>query len=169
MSKLDSALEALETQEKESKKKLDETQAKLDQSQEEVDKLKKELEETKSNETKKLDELLKVRAGMEEVAKKCDVKTKNEDGSLKEIKDNKVEVIKSQAPKFDAEGKTEDYINARYDAVVESIDASEFSDASNKLGEFRKNAQHTDAKDKDPRAAFMNKTQDLYKEKEEKN
>ncbi len=97
------------------KKEFDGLQAKFDQLKEDSDKLKKDAEDAP-----KVTELVKARVALVGAATPhLDKETveKLEDMSDRDVK---LAVIKARNEKFDAEGKSDEYINARYDGIIES-------------------------------------------------
>ncbi len=81
----------------------------------------------------------------------------------------KVAVIQKSSPEFKADGKSEEYINARYDAVVELMGSAKKDGNNRKLGDFVLNAKKADAREKkDPRAEFIRKSDALANGEPEK-
>ena len=119
LEKRDSALAAVkvefETVKTDSKKELDGLQAKHDQLKDENDKMKKDAEDAP-----KVAELVKARVSLVEAAKPHLDKEAVE--KLDDLDDRgvKVAVIKSKVEKFDDKDRSDDYINARYDGIIES-------------------------------------------------
>jgi len=117
----------------------DKIQAKLDSAVDEKAKLeteKKELSEKLDsfNTTEKIDELLAAREELREVAKTAGVKI---DG-LEEI-DAKKEIIKKVFDNADLEGKSDDYLNARFDSAVEILkEKKELDSVKKQRGGFDK-------------------------------
>jgi len=117
---------------KKNKADADKLQAKLDSAIEEKKALDAEVEKLKKtvdgfNTTEKLDELIKAREEIRDVAKSVDAKI---DG-LEEI-DAKKEIIKKVFDNADLEGKSDDYLNARYDSAVEIINQKRKEDSLHK-------------------------------------
>lgn len=136
----------------------DELQAKYDQLESDNKKLKADYDELASPDSPKLQTMIKARADMEEVAGVLEVKTKKEDGSSKETVALRNEIIAAASGgKFDAEGKSEDYLSARYDAVVEMVETAKKEDGNTKLGSFIKTSKK-DADVKDPKKEFIKKS-----------
>jgi hypothetical protein len=105
----------LESTKTDGKKEKDEIQAKLDQVTEERDKMKKDAEEAP-----KVKDLVSAR--MKLVSQATPHLDKETLEKLDEMDDKavKVAVIKSKSEKFDEEGRSDDYINARFDAIMET-------------------------------------------------
>ena len=100
-------------------KKADEAQAKVDTLTEEVEKLKADKAALSDPAGETVQKIIADRKALEDTAGKVDVKTVG----LSD-KDIKVAVIQKQSADFKADGRSEDYINARYDSVVELLDAA---------------------------------------------
>lgn len=168
-SKLDEACVVIEDQEKELKesaKKADELQASNDELKAEIEKLKKDNADLTDPNSDRFQSIIKDREAVETVAKELDVKT---DGLS--INDVKIAVIKAKHPEFVTDGKSEDYINARYDSIADILVQAKKSDGNKKLGEFNRQSHDShDTGDKDPRAQFIKDTQfdNLHKSESEK-
>ena len=158
--KLDEAVEVI--RERASKiveltKKADEDQAKIDTLTEEVEKLKADNAVLSDPAGETIQKIISDRKALEETAAKVDVKC---DGlSDKEVK---VAVIQKQSPEFKADDRSDDYINARFDSVVELLDAAEQENGAAGLARVIKDAKEAGTQTKvDHRAEFMKKSQAL--------
>jgi len=140
-------------------KKSEELSAQNEQLQAQTDAQDEELKTTKDQ----------LNATQEECQKKClDEVAKEaklpEDTMKKDSKTIKIEIIKSRHKEFNAEGKSDEYINARFDAVKELI----FSEKKNNekicdVNRLANEKSRTDNKPKDPREDFLNKCKELNK------
>jgi len=114
-SDLATAKSKLESAKADSKKEIDEVQAKYDQASEELKKVRKDTENAPS-----IKELTKARVNLVLSAKPHlddDTVAKLDDMDDRDIK---IAVIKATSEKFDAEGKSDDYVTARFDAIIEA-------------------------------------------------
>jgi hypothetical protein len=109
--KLDSMQEEVEKTKKDAAVKLDEMQAKFDAIEAENKKLNDELKIWKDPESKEVKSMLDAHNKVLDVAKKFKI-----DCNDKTAKDLKIECIKKTDESFDATKKSDDYINARFDA-----------------------------------------------------
>ncbi len=138
-------------------KKADEAQAKIDTLTEEVDKLKADNAALADPAGEKIQAVIADRKALEDVATKVDVKT---DGLSDQAV--KVAVITKQSPGFKADGRSADYIDARFDAVVELLTAAENRNGSAGLAQVIRDAKEACAQTKvDHRAEFIKKSQEL--------
>ena len=70
-------------------------------------------------------------------------------------------VIQKQSPEFKAEGRSDDYINARFDSVVELLDATEQDGGKTALGQLIRDAKDAGSRTTvDHRADFIKKSQE---------
>jgi len=125
---LANANKALEAANSNAKKEKDGLQAKLDQAIEERNTLKKDAENRPE-----LAEAVKARMALVQAAMPhLDEKTVS---AIQEMDERaiKVAVIKSKAAKFDDEGKSDDYIAARFDAIIETAPEKKKTDEPNSL------------------------------------
>ncbi|MEW5804282.1 MAG: DUF2213 domain-containing protein [bacterium] len=140
-------------------KKIDAMQAKLDQTTEELKKAKKDVEELSNMESPRIKSMLRAKATLESVADKLKVERKDKDP-----KELKIEIIKAVSSDFNPEGKSDEYISARYDSVVEFVAQAEKDANNSALGTFIKQAK--DAANRvpaDPRKEFIKKSQEYSK------
>jgi hypothetical protein len=122
-------------------KKRDELQGKIDQSEEVVEGLRNDIASLKDPNSAEIQAMVKARKKVEDVAGTLKVET---DG--KDIQDIKVECIKSVSSNFDSEGKSVDYINARFDSVIEILEARKQADDDNKNGQLNKDSKDGEKK-----------------------
>jgi len=151
--KLDEAKAEVEKQ-KENGKKLDAVQAKFDQTAEELKKAKIDVTELSNMDSPRIQGMLKAKTVLEATANKLKVDHKG-----KTPKDIKVAIIKAMSPDFNHEGRSDDYINARYDSVVEVLDQAGKDVNNSSLGMFIKDAHNNQNQGpKDYRAEWIEKT-----------
>ena len=138
-------------------KKSDEAQAKIDTLTEEVEKLKTDNADLSDPAGEKIQKIIADRKALEETAAKVDVKT---DGlSDKAVK---VAVIQKQSPEFKADDRSDDYINARFDSVVELLDTAEKENGAAGLAKVIKDAKEAGTATKvDHRDEFIKQSQAL--------
>ncbi len=136
-------------------KKADEAQAKLDQATEELGRVKADAAELANMDSPRVQGMLQAKTTLEATADKLKVDRKD-----KAPQDIKVAIIKAVSPEFKEDGKSADYISARYDSVVEMLADAEKNTNNSKLGAFIKDAHDAKAP-KDPRAEFIAKSQAL--------
>jgi len=159
--KLDEAKTEIETKTNEAtanSKKADEAQGKLDQMTEELKKAKEDAAELTNPESPRVRAMLKAKDVMEKTAGKLKVDMKDKDP-----KTIRIDIIKAVSSEFKSEDKTDEYINARYDSVVEMLNQAEESKNDWALGSFIKQAHDIKDKPEDPRAAFIAKSDELAK------
>jgi hypothetical protein len=138
-------------------KKADEAQAKVDTLEEEVGKLKADNATLSDPAGEKIQAIIAGRKALEDTAAKVDIKC---DGLSDQAV--KVAVIKKQSPEFNADGRSDDYINARYDSVVELLDAAEKDNGCAGLAQVIRDAKAAGTQTKvDHRAEFIQKSQEL--------
>ena len=157
--KLDEAVEVIRdrgAQLIEARKKADEAQAKADTLSEENKQLKADLDPA----GEKIQAIIADRKALEEVAGKFSIKA---DGLTNQ--GLKVAVIAKQSPDFKADGRSEDYVNARYDSVVELLDAAAKEGGQNALAQVIRDARGaTTQTTVDHRAEFIKKSRALSDE-----
>jgi len=136
-----------------------ELQAKYDALEEAKTKLDKDLEEAKKANPDKIDEEVDVRIGLIEKAKKFDVELKVDDDSGKITLSNeeiKKVIICKDAPEGTAE-KLEKadsvYIDARYDAMIELLEANKENSAADGNAEEIHNGDGKTKTDKEPKTS----------------
>ena len=129
------ALEAIEA-------KLDAADAKIDAL--EADKKKAEKAAKEKTDTADFDTKVKARVALEKTAEKLKVDTTDKtDRELKE------EIIKTDSPDFEGEEKSDAYVDARFDMVVESLGKSD--KANEKAGDAISGARKSEKKDGEPK------------------
>lgn len=119
---LETKNDSLESEKKELKKNLDETEAKKDSLDAEVKAAKEETKKAKEEnklDHNDIDKLVQERADVCEVASKIVKEFKKDGKSNLEIKK---EVIVAISPEVKLDEKSEDYVNARFDAIAEKTD-----------------------------------------------
>lgn len=139
------------------KKDKDELQGKFDQANETIKALQAKVDSLSDVNSPALMEMMKVRADVEKVAEALKVDCKDKD--IKTIKCDCINATSSQ--KVDFEGKSDDYVNGRFDSVAKMITEQAKADGNNKFFNFMKHA--VDGKPgntNDPRATFINKDKD---------
>jgi hypothetical protein len=109
--KLDALQKELSALKEDAKKKEDEFTAKLDALEVENKKLNDELAKWQNPESEEVKAMLDAKQAVIEIAKKFDINCEG-----KSTEELKLECIKKTDESFNAEGKSEDYINARFDA-----------------------------------------------------
>lgn len=140
--------------------KADQAQAKADALTEENTRLKAEKADFSNPSGTVIQQLIKDRMSIEAVAKGAEIKTDGMDNQA-----IKIAVIQKASPEFKADGKSDDYINARYDSVVESIDAARKDGNNALLALFVKTAKtDTGTQKKDHRQEFIKKSQNMHTE-----
>lgn len=124
------------------RKELDAATAKLDAANEKV----KELEKAKKDaeDPKRIRELITARVALETVARKhLDAKELRGLDKMSD-RDIKLAVLAELAPSFKADGKGEEYVQARFDAEVENAESREDEDDP----EFEEDEESDDAEDR---------------------
>lgn len=154
-------VEALKAEKDEIKKNLDSMEAKKDSLDAEVKTLSASLEEAKKEvkiDHAQIDALVEERASIVEVASII-IPTFKKDG-----KDNlaiKKEVIAQVSPDVKLDEKSEDYINARFDAIAEKKDS--FVDQVKKALENNKNTNQEKKDSASARDAYIEETRNAWK------
>lgn len=165
--KLDEAIAIIKTQIADAEiagKSTDELQAKFDQLESDSKDVKVKLDELSNPNSETIQNMIKERADLETVAGKLDIKVDKEDGTKKSNKELKVDSIVAVSKDFKADDKSDDYIGARFDAIVDAINANDDGKTKASIGSFLK-----DAKDpaktgkKNPRQEFMDKSVNMHK------
>ena len=159
-SKLDEVIEVIKDRAAkivELTKKVDEAQAKADTLTEEMEKLKADNADLSNPAGEKIQKIIADRKAIEETAAKVDVKA---DGLSD--RDLKVAVIKKQSPDFTVGDRSDDYINARYDSVVEMLDTATENNGAAGIAKAIRDASQASAQGKvDHRAEFIKKSTEL--------
>ena len=146
-------------------KSTDELQAKFDQLESDSKEVKAKLDELSDPNSETVQNMIKERADLETVADKLDVKVAKEDGTKKSNKELKVDSIVAVSADFKADGKSDDYIAARFDAIVEAVELKKDDKTKVSIGSFLKDAKDPSKTVKpDPRENFMKKSDSLHKE-----
>lgn len=108
------------------KKGKEELQGKHDALKTDNDKLTKELTQYQDVNSPKILDMVKQKQDVDALATKAGIKLTKEDGTAKTLKELKVDIIgAASSGKFDAEGKDDAYIDARFDQVVELAQKSD--------------------------------------------
>lgn len=161
-----------ESEKTELTKKADELQGKLDAGADELKKVQDELDSYKDPNSDKIEALLAVKKVLLDTAEALEVKTKKEDGTTKSTKELKVDIISaSSSEKFDSEGRTDTYIDARCDQIVELVAKSDKEGNKSKLNLAVKKADDTKdgGEEKTAREKFLDAAGEdgtLFKEKD---
>lgn len=146
----------------------DTLQAKHDESVESGKKLQVKLDELSDPTSTVVQDMIKGRVDLEAVAKTVDVKVAHEDGKSKDSKTLQVDIIAKVHPEFKADGETNDYVRARFDAVLDTLKALKEKEWKKSLGSFIIDAENNKSTEKkDPRQIFLDGTKDYHKKKEE--
>jgi len=139
----------------------DALQGRLDASAEDLEKVKKDLEDWKDPASDKIQTMLKARKDLEDLADKLKVEHKDKDD-----KTIRLDVIKSVSKDFDSEGKSDEYIQARFDTIREAVEKTDAGDDSMKTFLINADELRADAgTPKDPRQDMIDYSQGLHKEK----
>jgi hypothetical protein len=125
---MDKKVADLEDKEKELEKRISELEAERDSAKDKADSLEKDLEKAKADsaDPKRLDEAVKAKMELLRNAEKAKVEVKADMSDM----DIKKAVITSAFPNAKFDGKDDVYIQARYDATVEMLEAK--ADGSNR-------------------------------------
>lgn len=135
--------------------KLEAEKAKAETLKSEVEQLQKDKADLLNLDSERVKALVKDRADMEAMAEKFDV-----DKTLK-MDEMKKEIIKKVRPELNLDGKSEDYVNATFETVVDIVNMDEENRKKLAIGDFRKTA--TDGGKEDPREKFMKDSRELSK------
>ena len=166
--KLDEAIAVIRTQIADAEtagKSTDELQAKFDQLESDSKDVKSKLDELSNPNSETIQSMIKERADLETVAGKLDVKVEKEDGTKKSNKELKIDSIVAVCKDFKAEGKSDDYLGARFDSIVDAINASKDDKTKTSIGSFLKDAKDKSSAEKiNPREDFMKKSDAMHKE-----
>lgn len=148
------------------KKKMDETEAKKDSLETEVQTLKEAQKENKMDH-EQIDALVQERADVCDVAGKI-IKDFKKDG--KSNLDIKKEVISSISPDLKLDEKSEDYINARFDAISENDELfkDHLKDAMNKKDGDDVDNKETKVDAEEARKKMMEESQNAWKRDSDK-
>jgi hypothetical protein len=146
---------------------------------EENNKMKKEREKEKSDKEKEELKDMAGEVGMSEEEIKDVEKEEYEDEDEKEYEDAcgskkrdsnrklKIAILKKRYSKFDSNKKTKSYLDARIDALKETLKEEKANDKSVKTFNQKANETKKDSSTKkDARAEFIRKTQEMHKPKE---
>jgi len=126
-SKLDEAVDVITTLNKDK----DELQGKFDQANETIASLKEKVDTLSDANSPEVSSMLKVRSDIENTAKELKV-----DYDGKDIKTIKCDCIIAISKNADMKDKTDDYINARFDAIVEIINEEKKDKGNQKFSNF---------------------------------
>lgn len=143
------------------KKDKDELQGKLDQNDETMKVLKEDVAKLKDPNSPEIEKMVKDRKDVEDIAGKLKV-----DAAGKKLDDVKIECIKAISENFDAEGKSIDYINARFDAINEIVEMKQKIDDDKATGDINKDSKGGENKDNlTPKEKFLLKDAENRKAK----
>jgi len=158
LDKLDEAVGVINKMGIDFSKKNDGLQAKLDQATSDLDKAKKDSEGMIKADS--VAALVEERISVIDIAKKLKVDT---DG--KDTKQIKVDIISASDTDWKADGKSDDYIQARFDAIVGAIknDNSGLGDINKNLNLKKKDDDNAPV---DHRKTFIDKSDNLHKDGE---
>jgi hypothetical protein len=152
------------TVEEEGKKKEDELQGKIDGLETELKTAKEDAD--LSLDSPKVREMLDEYSKVTSAAMALEIPTSKKDDKDVEvprtIRDLKVDIISKYSEDFKADDKSEEYISARFDTVMDMIKADVDKANKDKLGSFIAGATKTDGQ-KDYKKDFMEKSRDLHK------
>ena len=125
---MDKKVADLEDKEKELEKRISELEAERDSAKEKADSATVELEKVKADsaDPKRLNEAVKAKMELIHNAEKAKVEIKEDMSDM----DIKKEIIKSQFPKANLDGKDDTYLQARYDSALEMM--AEKNDLTNR-------------------------------------
>lgn len=171
-SKLDEAIAVIKTQIVDAEtagKSTDALQAKFDQLESDSKEVKAKLDELSNPNSETIQNMISERADLEAVAGKLDVKVDKEDGTKKTNKELKVDSIVAVSKDFKVDGKSDDYIGARFDAIKEAIEAKADAKTPASIASLIKDAKDPKQHEKkNPRAEFMKKSDALHEEEDDK-
>ncbi|MCK5601789.1 DUF2213 domain-containing protein [Candidatus Pacearchaeota archaeon] len=155
--KLDEAVAIIGTHEdaiSAGKKEKDELQGKYDQLEADNKKLKEDA--SLDINSPKIQALIKAKQDLDMMAEALEVKTAKEDGTDKGFKDLKIDIITAASgAKFDAEGKSDDYLDARIEQIAELIVKGKKADDKDKMKTFIKKADKDVEPKKSARQEFL--------------
>ena len=167
--KLDEAVAIIGTHEdavSTSKKEKDELQGKFDQLEADHKKLKEDSDLDINS--PKIQTLIKAKQDLDAMAAVLEVKTTKEDGSDKGFKELKVDIIAASSDgKFDAEGKSDDYLDARIEQISALIKTDKKDADKDKMKTFIKKADKDVEPKKSARQKFLDEAGEggtLFKE-----
>lgn len=145
-------------------KEKEELQAKYDQLEEDAKKAKTDLEGLTNPSSPTIQRMIQERTDLETVAGTLKVEVAKEDGAKKSNKEIKIDCIVALSPDFKADEKSDDYIGARFDAVVEAIESKKGEKTPNSLGSFLKDAKEQQGKEeKNPAETFKDASDKMWK------
>lgn len=151
-SKLDEAVDVITNM----NKNKDELQGKFDQANETIISLKEKVDSLSDINSPQIANMIKIRNDVEKIAKELNIDCKDKD-----IKTIKCDCIVSVSKNADMKDKSEDYINARFDSIVEMIVNEKKADGNNKFGNFMKKLdKNKNQNNNDHRTNFINKDKD---------
>lgn len=128
-------------------------QGKVDQSNETITTLNTDIASLKDPNSQTIIDMVKARRDLEDLAAKLEIDIKD-----KKMQESKIDCIKKISPNFDSKEKSVDYINARFDAVVETVALQKNDEDKNALGQFNKDSKNADGTIKlNPREEFLKK------------
>ena len=171
--KLDSAAEMIQTKDTiitelqskvdvglaDAKKQNDALQAKFDQLEESSKQIKIDMDELSDPNSDRVKAMLELRQSVNDTATKLKVNTDSRD-----INTIKLDCIKAVSPDFDPKDRSVDYIEARYDSIVEGLKVAEKEDGNKALGAFVMAAHDsTNTGPKDYRQEFIDKSKEAGK------
>jgi hypothetical protein len=135
------------------KKDRDELQGKYDQANETIKLQKEKIDSLSSIDSPIIAEMANKRRNIEDIAKKLKVDCKDKD-----MNTIICDCIKAVSKDANLENKSQDYINARYDSIVEMVNSEEKNDSNNRFYNFMKIANDSENNiNNDPRKEFINK------------
>jgi len=141
----------------------DAIQARYDAILDEIEKIKKDLEDWQDPNSEKVQSMLKSRKDLEDLADKLKVEHKD-----KSDKDVQIDIIKTVSPEFDPKDRSDEYLKARFETIREMAEKTDSGDESMKAFVISADELKLDAgQPKDHRQDFINRSQDLHKEKPE--
>lgn len=132
----------------------DALQGKLDQSTETVKDLNNKIDSLSNIDSPEVIAMFNERTNVLDIANKLDIECKD-----KKINDIKIDCIKKISEEFNSDGKSQEYINARFDSIKEIIELKNNNDAKNTYSNFMKNVKDGTKNNQviDPREAFIRK------------
>lgn len=146
----------------------DTLQAKHDESVESGKKLQSKVDELSDPTSNIVQDMIKGRVDLEAVAKTVGVKTSHEDGKAIDSKSLQCAIITKVHPEFKEDGKTDDYIAARFDGVLAALKTFKEEKGKQSLGSFIVDAEENKGKEKkDARVVYLDEIKDYHKKKVE--
>lgn len=163
LGKMKESCDAMEEQEEEleeTKSEKDNLEAEKDQFEEGNKKLKKELEDAEDPNGEKFQKALKEKKELDDAAEEAEI---DEEEKKKDSRSVKIAIIKAKSSDFKADGKSDDYINARFDMIREDM---KLNKGKQSLGDFNKQLKENTRADgsarPDPRADFLKKSAAMH-------